>query len=164
MLYIANNLRELSFRQLMEVYAEGNMENAKELWPELPLGQGIIRAEQDFYQYLKECFFPTQGAFYALWVENGKYVSALRLEPYRDGLLLAALETAPEHRRQGYAKELIQTVLTELPRNKIYSHVSKKNIASLKTHGACGFQRILEHAVYADGSVLTTSCTLCRET
>ena len=164
MLYIAKNLREIDFRQLMEVYAEGNMKNAKEFWPDIPLGQGVIGAEQDFYQYLRECFFPTRDAIYALWVQEGKYVSALRLEPYQDGLLLAALETAPDHRRRGCAKALIQAVLSEFSGKKIYSHVSKNYNPSLKTHEACGFQRILDHAVYADGSVLTTSCTLCRET
>jgi RimJ/RimL family protein N-acetyltransferase len=119
--------------------------------------------EQDFYQYLRECFFTTEGAIYALWSPAGEYVSALRLEPYQDGLLLEALETAPGQRRKGYAADLITAVLQMVGETKVYSHVSKRNTASLRTHEKCGFHRVLEHAVYADGSVLTTSCTFCSK-
>lgn len=163
LLHIARMLRELDFRQLMDVYEEGNLENAAELWPGEPEGQLLLMAEQSFHQYLRECFFPTEGASYFVWVENGDYVSALRLEPYQDGLLLEALETKPGERRKGYAEALVKAVLTEVGETKIYSHVGKRNTASLKTHEKCGFRRILEHAVYADGSVMTNHCTLCSK-
>ena len=163
MLVVIHSMRELNFGQLMAVYEESNRKNGKEFWPEQPEGQRILRAEQDFYQYLRESFFQTEGAFYAVWTEKGYYVSALRLEPYQDGLLLEALETAPEYRCKGYASTLIRAV-QELPEiEKIYAHVHKKNTASLRTHKNCGFRRILEHAVYIDGSVRTNSCTLCYE-
>jgi len=161
MLHWANKMRELNFGQLMELYSEGNLENAREFYPNLPENQQILAAEQSFHQYLRECFFKTSGARYALWVVDGRYVSALRLEPYQDGLLLEALETHPQYRQKGYAVALIQAVLAQTEQ-KIYSHVGKRNTASLKTHEKCGFQRILEHAVYADGSVLTNACTFCR--
>lgn len=156
-------MRDLSFSQLMAVYEEGNRENAEEFWPGMEEGQRILRAEQEFHQYLQEIFFPTEGAVYCIWEERGNYVSALRLEPYRDGLLLEALETKPDQRKRGYAVQLIRAVQAQYPDARIYSHVSKKNTASLKTHEKCGFQRILEHAVYADGSVTSRSCTLCWE-
>ena len=76
-----------------------------------------------------------------------------------DGLLLEALETAPAERRKGYAKALIQAVLPQLGDVKVYSHVNKRNTASRKTHEACGFVKCLDHAVYADGSVLHDSDT-----
>lgn len=161
MLYWAKKLRDLDFRQLMDVYEEGNLENGNDRWPEEPAGQQLLMAEQAFYQYLKECFFPTEGAVYAVWVAEGRYVSALRLEPYQDGLLLEALETAPDQRKKGYAEALIKGVLREMGDRKIYSHVGKRNTASLKTHEKCGFHRILEHAAYADGSVLPNACTFC---
>lgn len=164
MLLVAHSLRDLRFSELMKVYVEGNRENARDNYWQEPPERGLALAEQDFFQYLQECFFATPGARYAVWIEEGKYVSALRLEPYQDGLLLAGLETAPEHRRMGYASALIRAVLETLDGTKVYSHVSKRNIPSLKTHAACGFARILEHAVYADGSVLHSSCTLCCET
>lgn len=163
MLYIAHKLGELNFRQLMDVYEEGNLENAAEFYPRAPQGQWLLLAEQAFHQYLKECFFPTQGARYCLWLVDGRYVSALRLEPYRDGLLLEALETLPTERRKGYAAALIKAVLAQYPEVKIYSHVGKKNVASIRTHESCGFHRILEHAVYADGSVLQNCCTFCSK-
>ena len=163
MLYIARRLKDLDFRQLMDIYEEGNLENAAELWPEEPQGQQLLLAEQSFHQNLRECFFSTEGALYCVWVENDRYVSALRLEPYQDGLLLEALETRPDQRRKGYAVELVKAVLSEVGDTKIYSHVGKRNSASLKTHEKCGFRRILEHAVYADGSVMTNHCTFCSK-
>ncbi|MBO5323120.1 MAG: GNAT family N-acetyltransferase [Oscillospiraceae bacterium] len=163
MLLIIKKMKELDFGQLMAVYEEGNRENGREFWPDLPEGQQLLRTELDFYQYLRESFFQTEGAFYAVWTENGKYVSALRLEPYQDGLLLEALETARAHRRKGYAMSLIRAVQEQLEDMRIYAHVHKKNTASLSTHERCGFRRILEHAVYIDGSVRTNTCTYCYE-
>lgn len=163
MLIVVRNLRDLSFSQLMDVYEEGNRENAEEFWPNMEENQRQICAEQEFYQYLKQIFFPTENAWYCIWEEKGQYVSALRLEPYRDGLLLEALETAPAERRKGYAGKLIQAVQERFAQEKIYSHVSKRNIPSLRTHEVCGFRKIAENAVYADGSVTSHSCTLCWE-
>ena len=163
MLYLATKLRELNFSKLMAVYEEGNRENAAIFFPDLPEGQRMIQAEQSFYQYLQEGFFTVQGAKYCIWQVNGKYVSALRLEPYRDVWLLEALETAPDQRRKGYAEALIQAVLERCGNTKIYSHVGKHNEASLRVHEKCGFQRILEYAVYVDGSVNSRCCTLVHE-
>lgn len=163
MLLIIDKLKNLSFSRLMAVYEEGNQENAAEFWPDMEEGQRILRAEQEFHQYLREIFFPTEGAVYCIWEERGQYVSALRLEPYRDGLLLEALETVPMERKNGYATRLIAAVQEAYPNVKIYSHVHKRNIPSLKIHEKCGFQRIAENAVYADGSVTDRSCTLCWE-
>lgn len=161
MLHTVKKMNELVFSSLMEVYEEGNRENGEELWPELPEGLQLLRAEQTFHQYLRECFFATPGAVYCLWLENGRYVSALRLEPYQDGLLLEALETAPDLRSRGYASSLIKAVLQQFGDQKIYSHVSKRNTASLRTHEKCGFHRIADHAVYADGSVMQNHVTFC---
>ena len=163
MLILAQSIRDLSFSKLMGVYIEGNLENAEEFYPDLPEGQKLMQAEQDFYQYLNEVFFRTSGAVYAIWEEQGAYVSALRLEPYRDGRLLEALETAPTSRRQGYGEKLIRAVQKQFSNQRIYSHVGKKNAASLRVHEKCGFRRISEYAVYIDGSVNRRACTLCWE-
>ena len=163
MLKIAKTMKELSFSALMEVYLEGNRENGKDSYPEEPEGSQLMLAEQDFYNYLTQVFFPTEGAVYLIWEEQGRYASALRLEPYRDGLLLEALETAPDQRRKGYAKALLQAALREFDGVKIYSHVHKRNTASRRTHETCGFRKVLDHAVYADGSVLHSSVTYCHE-
>ena len=142
MLLLATKLQELNFSQLMAVYEEGNRENGELFFPDLSEGQQMIRAEQSFYEYLREGFFSVPGAVYALWVEDGNYVSALRLEPYEDGLLLEALETAPAQRRKGYAEQLMRAVQAQFP-EKIYSHVSKRNVASLAVHEKCGFRQVL---------------------
>ena len=163
MLQWISAMRDLNFGQLMAVYEESNRDNGAEFWPDSPEGQQILSAEQDFYQYLRESFFKTEGASYAVWCENGKYVSALRLEPYQDGLLLAALETAPEHRQKGYAAALIRAVLEHMEGTKVYAHIHKRNIPSMCTHESCGFRRVLEYAVYIDGSVRRDSCTYCYE-
>lgn len=154
MLYLAKSLQKLRFGDLMEVYIAGNLEKAG--------ATGLLQAEQDFYQYLAECFFMTPGALYAIWSVENKYVSALRLEPFKDGLLLAALETAPQYRRRGYAKELINAVLAEFTGETIYAHVSKTNTASLAVHKKCGFCKVADSATYIDGSVDNRAITLCH--
>lgn len=165
MLILAHSLRELRFGELMAVYADSNLEAASER-PNLPSAFALQLAEQDVYQYLKEVFFPNSGALCAVWEEEGSYVSALRLEPYRDGLLLEALETAPGCRRKGYAASLIRAVQEHLRAQggvKLYSHVNKRNAASLKTHESCGFSVISDHAVYINGSVDYRCCTMIYE-
>lgn len=155
MLLIAKRLAELDFPALMDIYIEGNREKADEYGD-----GGLLQAEREFYDYLREDFFRQRDAFYAVWVEQGKYVSALRLEPYKDGWLLEALETAPADRKRGCAKELMGSVLEMMGQSVIYSHVSKRNEASLRTHYACGFVKHLDHVVYLDGSVSHRGITL----
>jgi RimJ/RimL family protein N-acetyltransferase len=162
MLKIVTRMQNLNFGELMELYREGNEENGARQYPMLSATEQLLQAEQDFYQYLIQCFFPTDGAVYVLWEEKGKYLSGLRLEPYQDGLLLEALETAPTRRRQGYACKLLRSVQDWLSQHgaiKVYSHVDRRNVASQRCHQNCGFAKILNHAVYADGSVLTSADT-----
>lgn len=159
MLILAHSLRELRFGALMGVYLQGNQEKAERDYPEEPAGAGLRLAEEDFYRYLRECFFRTPGAAYAVWEEGGSYVSALRLEPYRDGVLVNALETAPQQRRKGYASRLLEAVLGTL-NGPVYSHVAKRNLPSLALHERLGFRRIQETALYLDGSLDHWACTL----
>lgn len=157
-------MAELDTAQLMTVYAESNRENGECFFPDASPHEQMRRAEEEFLSYLREDFFQRKGAFYAVWVENGRYQSTLRMEPYKDGYLLEALETAPDSRGKGYAARLIDEALAYLKKAKcmaVYSHVGKKNAASLAVHSKCGFQRISESARYIDGTVTTSSCTLC---
>ena len=148
MLLIADQISKLSFSGLMQVYAESNALNAEDQ------ECSILDVEQGFYDYLRSSFFAQENSFCAVWLEAGEYVSALRLEPYKDGFLLCALETAPEHRRKGYAEKLIEAVLAteKLAEKPIYSHIHKKNGASRAVHAACGFVKIMDRALYLDGS------------
>ena len=155
MLLIAKRLEELDFSALMDIYVEGNLEKAEEYGD-----GGLLRAEQEFRDNQREDFFRQRVAFYAVWEEKGKYVSALRLESHKDGWLLEALETAPDCRRNGYAKMLMEAVVERMGQVVIYSHVSKRNEASLRTHYACGFRKHLDYVVYLDGSVSRRAVTL----
>lgn len=163
MLKIIKSMSELSFSQLMQVYYEGNLENGAEHYATLSPTEQLNCAEQDFYHYLNSVFFHQKDSLYAIWAPEGTYKAALRIEPYSDGLLLCALETSPTARRQGCAKSLIYAVLEYLAKQGsgiLYSHVSKKNTASLAAQEQCGFKIIKDYAVYSDGSVLHNSYTL----
>lgn len=163
MLQMASKLNQINFAAMMAVYEEGNRENAEEFWPDMAEGPRMLRAEQEFYSYLQDVFFRTPKAVCCIWQEHGTYLSALRLEPYKDGWLLEALETAPHCRRQGKAEALIRAVQETGLFEKIYSHVGKRNTASLAVHEKCGFHRIAETAAYIDGSVNNRACTMCWE-
>lgn len=165
MLILAKSLGELRFGELAAVYSDAIQASSAQ-WSRYPRGLALEMAEQDFRQYLREVFFPTPGTLCAIWEVDGKYVSALRLEPYRDGFLVTGLETAPEQRRKGYGGALLQALLESLADQgpvKVYSHVHKRNIASRKTHEKCGFREISDCAVYLNGSVDFRCATLLYE-
>lgn len=162
MLLMIRALQDLRYSQIMRVYEESNIRYGKARYPRLSAGLQLMTAEQDFYGYLQD-FFSTKGAACAIWSVDGEYRSALRLEPYQDGYLLAGLETAPEARGKGYAKLLVREALSEFRKASdlpVYSHVVKSNIASLELHKASGFVRIRESADYIDGSHHEDACTL----
>ena len=123
----------------------------------------ILYAQQDFYDFLVS-FFALDKAKYFIWAPLGRYAAALRVEPYKEGLLLEALETAPNARREGYGAALLQAVLRELKESEyqiVYSHVNKRNRASLNVHKKCGFSIISDSATYVDGTITQNSYTLC---
>lgn len=155
MLKIIKTMGELNTEQLIGVYAESIRENAERF------SMDQYQGENAFLDYLSEDFFRQQGAFYALWTEDGVYRSALRLEPYRDGLLLQALETAPNARRCGYAAKLMIAVLENTNGKAVYSHISKRNKASMDLHKKCGFVVIADFADLLDGTVSQSYYTLC---
>ena len=146
-----NDLNCLSFSMLADVYEESNRKNAELLYPGMDRNAAYLCAEQDFYSFLSDVFFKTEGAYYGVLQELNHYCSAVRIEPYRDGLLLSGLETAPKYRRKGYGTALLSEVLTSV-NGSVYSHVEKDNIASLNLHIACGFSVIQNDAIYLDGT------------
>ncbi len=165
MFVIANSMKELDFRQLCYVYAQSNSERGVRDYPRHSVGEQIIFAEQDFYRDL-QYFLLEERAFYAIWAPEGNYVSALRMEPYLEGFLLGSLETALSARRNGYARDLINAVLSYMSKQgdkTVYSHVNKKNYASLAVHLKCGFTIWLNHANYVDGSISRNAYTLKYE-
>lgn len=166
MLKVIHSTRQLKFGQLMRVHEQSNQEKGTLDYPELSSHEQLILVEQEIYAYLYETFFAEKG-FYCVWEVDDTYMSALRLEPYKDGLLLTALETLPEARNMGYGKALIGSVLEYLKQQgdfAVYSHVHKNNKASLAVQKACGFECNLNYAVLLDGSVSQKMCTLCFRT
>lgn len=158
MLQLITDSGQLVFDGIMQVYGESLLRSGKDNYPQLSESRQLLEAEQDFYLYLKS-FLRQDHAFCAVWVCDGRYVSALRVEPYRDGFLIAGLETALHCRRKGYARQLLQAVVQHMAGKKLYSHIHKKNIASIRTHLACGFVPALDYAVFIDGSVDNQSHT-----
>lgn len=163
MLKIIYAMKDVNTEQLLAVYAQSNQQKGKRCFRNLSTEVQRLKAEDDFLSYLRDDFFRQPGAFYAVWIVNGVYRSAVRFEPFRDGLLLQALETEPAVRNHGYAGCLLSEVLEFLKstgHNVIYSHVDKHNTASLQVHKHCGFQQILDYAVLIDGTVTQNSYTL----
>lgn len=162
MLKIIRSLGNLDFRLLADAYTQSCQEQGKLNYPDYPASQQLLMAEQELYGAVK-CFFQDKNAFYAVWQSDGRYLSVLRMEPYQDGLLLEGLETPPEERGKGYAKQLVRSVISVLSQQEkvlIYSHIDKKNNASLAVHRTCGFALLRDYAVYADGSVSHNAYTM----
>ena len=145
MLKLVYSMAELDAEQLLAVYKDEN-------WN-----------EQEVLSYLRENFFRQPGSFYAIWEEDSVYKAAVRFGPYKDGLLLHSLETDPSCRRKGYAYQLVIHILDYLRTmdcKVVYSHVNKRNKASLVLHKKCGFDIISDTATYLDGTVTQYSNTL----
>ena len=150
MLIRAERMAALDFPALMEVYRESNGENGAYFWPGEPPERQRALAEERFETYLRDDSFGRARGNYYIWAEDGRYLAALRLEEHGDGLLLEALETRPDSRRRGCAKELISAVLERLPPGtRVYSHVNRRNAASLAAHRACGFSEGVGDGRYA---------------
>lgn len=158
-----HKMQDLNFEKLMCVYEEGNRENGRYFYSRESEAEQLRLAKQDFYDYLQNDFFRVVGAKYWILQADNRYVCALRTEPFQDGYLLEALETAPDMRRRGYAGRLVEYVMAEMRKKcslPVYSHVSKRNFPSLAVHERCGFVKALDHAVYLDGSVSSDAVTL----
>ena len=144
MLTVAKSMGQLRFSQLAEVYETETLE-----------------AEQALYDFLRHDFFP--NGICCLWEEKGRYVAALRLQPWKDGWLLDGLQTHRDHRRKGYAKALVLASLEKANVEKVYVHIQRQNAPSIALHTACGFHKILPYATYLDGSVYHSADTYLYE-
>lgn len=155
MLHVITTFRRLPFGALMKVYEKTNLEQGREQWPwETPERQ-LALAQEAFCDYLQRCFFRIPGAAYCLWLVEDQPVSALRYEPYGHGVLITALETAPDSTGKGYATELLKQTLEHLREEgirKVCVHIHRGNRASIRVHKRCGFTQITRGAKLLDGS------------
>ncbi len=116
------------------------------------------REVQMLSDYLRDDFFQSPGAFYALWRQEDACVAALRMESYLDGVLLEALHTRRECRNRGYATQLLKNSLAFAKKQgffSVYAHIKADNLPSLAVHKHCGFVCQKESARLLDGTVTT---------
>lgn len=146
-------LESIDFPKLMDVYRESNEDNLSFFYPEeTDLDKGRRLVEQKFYDYLKTDFYNKQGNRYYALEDNGEWLSAIRLFPVegKDNTFFAeALETAPAHRRKGYARKLMELLFEKLRKEgsfEITDTVNKSNEASLQFHLNCGFEKYKDPA------------------
>ena len=165
MLSLFSSSKSFPYSAVAEIYRTSILSDGAFRYPEEPEEVQEALAEADFLSYIRLDFFPRQGSLYALWQADTRYVSATRIEPYRDGVLLSGLETAPEHRGRGYASSLLAALLGALENqgiSRVYSHVNKWNRPSLAVHQKCGFRIFKDSAVYLDGSADGRAYTLLK--
>lgn len=149
MLIEITEYQNLDTRKLMDIYSESNYENTDYFYPdETDKDAAVQEVEERFLDFLKNDFFNIKDATYWILEINDVWVSALRTCQIQEGLFyLEALETHPDHRRKGYGSILLSSVADSLKEDgpfRLCSCVSKKNIASLKTHKKSGFQIVSE--------------------
>lgn len=157
MLFITQHIEEISYSQLMYVYEETNRKYGESRYAAFTPAEQLFYAEQDLYSYLQQAL--KAGGWFAAWVETGKYMSALRLEPYEGGWLITALETVAAHRRKGYANALLQAVTCLFEKETIYSHVFCNHRISMRLHEKNGFVQVKDHAVLLDGTLAGNAYT-----
>lgn len=156
-----DRVEELDLPRLMEVYRESNTDNISYFFPEeTDRERGRRAVEARFCDYLRTSFFAAPGNRYYVLSDDGRWASAIRLLPVPDrpGAWYAeALETAPDLRRRGYGRKMLELVFAALAREgpfEVTDTVSKQNAASLAFHRSLGFEVFQDPAVSAlNGSV-----------
>ncbi len=149
MLIRITEYQKLDTRKLMDVYSESNYENTDYFYPdETDKDVAVQKVEEGFLEFLKNDFFNKTDAAYWILDIDDVWVSALRTCIIQEGLYyLEALETRPDQRQKGYGTILLSSIADSLKKEgpfRLCSCVSKKNIASLKTHEKSGFQVVSE--------------------
>lgn len=161
MILVVNSLRVLDFSQLTRLYEDDIEQDRRRHYAHMDAAEGRFCAENDLYHYLRDCFFGQNNGAYYIYEENGKYLSAFRIEQYLDGLLINALITDEGHRNKGLASDLLNK-LFESVTVPVYAHIYRKNMASLAIHRKFGFKKHADHAVMLDGSVCNDHITYIR--
>lgn len=159
MLLIAKSLDELRFEELAALYRyDLEVEGFEDGMCELD-DDWFLEKRSQFRIYLSARFFskpdcrPGIRPFYAIWEEEGRYVSAVRVNVYEQGLQLEALQTGEAWRRQGYATALVNAVLEYLAQRgsfPIYAHARDYMTYVHNMLERAGFHEILDYAVRKD--------------
>lgn len=163
MIIFADKLSKLDFDLLSELYSDDIEDTRKRDYSRMDVYEGKLRAQQDYYQYLHDVFFKEIDGKIFVIKEEGRYICGVRLEPYKDGLLLNSLVTAADFRRKGYAAELLNHVLGCITDTSVYAHIHCRNIASLRLHEQLGFKLLCDYARMLDDSVCTDYNTYIKK-
>lgn len=68
MLHRIERFSDLDAGKLMEIYAEGNLENTDYFYPELTdKAVAVKKVEEGFLNYLEQDFFQSPGPSYGCW-------------------------------------------------------------------------------------------------
>ena len=137
--------------QFLDLYRGSSDENCVSFYPEFEKAEALREYEKGYLDFMRNSFF-NEGGTLLILSEGRRYVSALRLIEEAEGkYYLEALETNPDFRKKGYAKELLlqlQKYLKEKSgRYTLTSHVEKTNTASLNTHFAAGFEITADYII-----------------
>lgn len=139
--------REEMYSLVHNVYMESCIGNAKEYCSEKGAFtdeefESTLKNEIENFVNFFQKFFATADNKYYVLEENGIPLCAARLSKIDNFYYLEALETAPEHRKKGYATRLLNDIINLYSLKgavDIRDCVNKKNTASLATHKKCGF-------------------------
>lgn len=145
---------DLDFPKLMEIYRESNLENIPYFFPEeTDPERGLRQVEAGFRDYLEKDFFESPENRYYVLEDGERWASAIRLSPIPErerSWYAEALETAPDCRRRGYARKLMELLCYALAKEgpfELTDSVSKRNLPSLGFHESVGFTVYQENAV-----------------
>lgn len=145
---------ELDFPKLMGIYRESNLENIPYFFPEeTDQDRGLCMVEAGFRDYLEHSFFEEAGNRYYVLEGGEGWASAIRLSPIPErerAWYAEALETAPQLRRRGYARKLMELLCFQLAQEgafELLDSVGKRNSASLAFHESLGFTTYQENAI-----------------
>lgn len=150
-----NMTKEELYSLVNNVYSESVLENAEDGFEEVrnaapqELEAAVQEEGERFVEFLQGFFAADDNRYYVLEAE-GVPVCAARLSKIEDFYYLEALETAPEHRRKGYAARLLKHIIDTYSLRgmvDIRDCVVKSNEASLATHRKCGFTVFQENGI-----------------
>ena len=153
MVSVIDEIDKLDFLKICDVYKDDLERKRKIRHRLIAKSEGATLVKQEYLRYLEDVFFGQYNGKLFVYQDYDRYLSAVCIEPFKDGLLLDSLVTVPEARRRGYAKKLIDYALDYCKTRPVYAHIHYNNKASRLLHEKIGFSLLCEYAHMLDGSI-----------
>lgn len=163
MIIIADKISKLELTKLTELYSDVIEKDRKRNYGRLSEYEGRLQAELDYYQYLRDVFFSETGGEFFVLEKDGRYITGVCIEPYKDGLLLNSLVTMPDARRKGFAEKLLNFALSRFSGLPVYVHIHIQNVSSRRLHEKVGFTLLYDYAYMLDGSIRSDYITYIKK-